>query len=206
MEATWYDVIENPLTPKIIDCWDVHSFVSYGNDFEMKIRQHVHGRNMDDALNARIHFIANEDGTYSPNQTQKVDFTTTSKKAISHRFDKKVSEVDALADFIFAGKFFFITDYKNYFIVASCDAERGLSVFVKNRTLRPDGQDMLNLWNMFIKYRELPQQKVVLSEACINRKSGSRAWSLHQCSIFSHPSIILLLYVGHCVISHILFW
>ncbi|XP_039271923.2 uncharacterized protein LOC120346285 [Styela clava] len=136
----------------------------------MNATMYAQGRPVEKHLDVYLHFIPNEDGIYSVNQAHKSAYASRVKESITHKADEEMLKAaDVVADIIFSAKYFFVTNYKTYFIVAQCDPEEGMAIFVKNRRVRPNGQDILNVWNLLIENEEIPREDMVFKQTCINR-------------------------------------
>nr|XP_039269031.1 uncharacterized protein LOC120344020 isoform X1 [Styela clava] len=169
LNATWYDVFDIPYMQMAIDCWDWHTIRPAEGGFSANVTMHVAEKPLEDHLYVFVHFIENRDGTYSLNQEHKKAYATNTKQAVSHKATQQTFEgLDNLNEAIFSSKFFFLTDYENYFIASFCGPD-GLGNIVKNRNAHPTAGDILNIWNALSEQGEIPKLDVEFKKICVSR-------------------------------------
>ncbi|XP_039274642.2 uncharacterized protein LOC120348550 [Styela clava] len=168
LNTYWYDVIDIPKPATDVDCWDWKNIYPVQDGLKATLVQYVEGGTGKHLMNA--HLILNEDGSYTWNIKNKNLFRKKTRKALRHKInDQMIENIDAQADLIFKLKFWFMTDYENYFILGACAAgeDHIFGSYIKSNKKNPPLSDVLDVWNRFSDLEESPQ--VYLKTACINR-------------------------------------
>nr|XP_039274485.1 uncharacterized protein LOC120348435 [Styela clava] len=168
LNTYWYDVIDIPKPATDVDCWDWKHICPVQDGLRATLVQYVEGGTGKHQM--KVHFILNEDGSYSWDIKNKRRFRKKTKKALDHKInDQMIEDIDVQADLLFKLKFWFMTDYENYFIVGTCAAgeDNIYGAFIKFNKQNPPVSGVLDIWNRFSDLDESPQ--VYLKTACINR-------------------------------------
>nr|XP_039274289.1 uncharacterized protein LOC120348248 [Styela clava] len=174
MSFPLYDVIDIPAAKSHVDCWDVKQITGNKDGFVVTYKQQMEGRPAEDSLELNLYFVHNGDGTYKLNPKNKQKVIETSKESVKHKADEKMlQEVEDARQKQFASTYFFLTDYKKYFILSKCAPGNRLIGFMKHIRKRPSGKDVVDLWNEFAKYGE--STTVDWEEYCTSRKETKQS-------------------------------
>ncbi|XP_077969327.1 uncharacterized protein LOC144423039 isoform X2 [Styela clava] len=120
-------------------------------------------------LDILIHYIHNLDGTYFLNPELKNAHSSTMKQSVLHKStERTISGIEEQIEALYSAKFFFLTDYENYFIVALC-GPAGLVSIVKNRRAYPTAMDVMNIWNALSEQGEIPKLQIEFKHICVSR-------------------------------------